>query len=104
MYGCTLHVPEPIEVYLAVHQAVLDVAEEEGGGDGLVLHLAYPTDRGFDVIEVWESKEQYDAFNRDVFPKAVARAGLPMEGPAPEPVEFSPAGVMIPRAVPFHTT
>ena len=103
MYGYTLHVSDPLEVYLAVHQAVQDVAAEEGGGDGLVLHLAYPTDRGFDVIEVWESKEQYDAFNRDVFPKAVARAGLPLEEPALEPVEFSPAGVMVPRAVRFPT-
>ena len=103
MYGYTLHVPGPIEMYLTVHQAVMDVAAEEGGVDGLVLHLAYPTDVGFDVIEVWESEDQYDAFNRDVFPKAMARAGAPMEGPAPEPVEFSPTGVMIPRAVPFRT-
>ena len=101
MYGYTLHVPEPIEVYRTVHQAVLEILAEEGGGDGLVLHLAYATDRGFDVTEVWESKDQYDAFNRAVFPKAVARAGLPMEGPEVEPVDFSPAGVMTARAFTF---
>jgi hypothetical protein len=47
---------------------------------------------------VWESKEQFDAFNREVFPKAMARAGVPMEGPEPELVEFDPVGVIAPRA------
>lgn len=98
MYGYTLHVPAPIEVYRAMHQAVLEVLEEEGGGEGLVLHVAYPTDQGFDLTEVWDSKEHLDAFNRDLFPKAMARAGVPMDGPQPEPVEFTPAAVMTPRA------
>jgi quinol monooxygenase YgiN len=98
MYGYTTHVPAPIEAYKAVHQAVLEVVAEDGGTEGLVLHLAYATDQGFDLTEVWESKEQFDAFNRDVFPKAMARAGVPMEGPAPEIIEFDPVGVMTPRA------
>ena len=96
MYGYTLHVPAPIDAYRAMHKAVLEVLKEEGGGEGLVLHLAYSTDRGFALTEVWESKEQLDTFNRDVFPKAMARAGVPMDGPQPEPVEFTPAAVMTP--------
>lgn len=99
MYGYTTHVPAPIEAYKAVHQAVLDVVAEDGGGsEGLVLHLAYATDQGFDLTEVWDSKEQFEAFNRDIFPKAMARAGVPMEGPEPELVEFNPVGVVTPRA------
>lgn len=98
MYGYTLHVPAPIEMYRAVHKAVLEVIEEEGGGEGLVLHVAYPTDQGFDMTEVWDSKEHLDAFNREVFPKAMTRAEVPMDGPQPEPVEFAPAAVMTPRA------
>jgi hypothetical protein len=101
MYGYTVHIPAPIEVYQTMHRAVLQVMDEEGGGDGLVLHLAYPTDAGFDLTEVWESKEDLDAFNRDVFPKAMARAGLPIDGPPAEPVEFMPAAVMTPRAFAF---
>src|SRR4051794_32090933 len=97
MYGYTMHIPEPIAVYHSTHKAVLEVMDEEGGGDGLVLHLAYPTDQGFDLTEVWESKEQFDAFNRDVFPKAMARAGMRTDGPQPEPIEFDPAGVVTPR-------
>ena len=98
MYGYTTHVPAPIEAYQAVHQAVLEVVAEDGGADGLIVHLAYATDQGFDLTEVWESKEQFDAFNRDVFPKAMARAGVPMDGPEPELMEFDPVSVVAPRA------
>ncbi|GAA1984687.1 hypothetical protein GCM10009817_27650 [Terrabacter lapilli] len=98
MYGYTLHFPAPIEAYRAMHKAVLEVVAEEGGGDGLLLHVAYPTDRGFDLTEVWESKENLDTFNRDVLPKAMSRAGLPADAPQPEPDEFTPAAVMTPRA------
>jgi hypothetical protein len=98
LYGYTSHVPAPIAVYQAMHRAVLQVVDQEGGGEGLILHLAYPTDEGFDLIEVWESKEDLDAFNHDVWPKAMARAGMPMDGPQPEPIEFTPAAVMTPRA------
>ena len=98
MYGYTLHFPAPIEAYRAMHKAVLEVVAEEGGGDGLLLHVAYPTDAGFDLTEVWESKEHLDTFNRDVLPKAMSRSGLPADGPRPVPDEFTPAGVMTPRA------
>lgn len=97
MYGFTMHVPAPIEAYQAIHKAVMEVIGEHGGGEGLVLHLAYATDRGFDLTEVWESKEQLDAFNQNVLPKAVALAGVPTDGPEPEILEFEPAGVMTPR-------
>jgi|SRR3954454_5792712 hypothetical protein len=98
MYGYTMHVPASIEAYQAIHKAVVEVIGEHGGGEGLVVHLAYATDRGFDLTEVWESKEQSDAFNKDVFPIAMARANVPMDGPAPEILEFEPARVMTPRA------
>ena len=97
MYGYTMHVPAPIEVYQQLHRAVVEVVEQQGGGDGLLLHLAYATDQGFDLTEVWETKEDLDAFNRDVFPKAAERAGVPLEGPQPEPVEFTPTGLVMPR-------
>jgi hypothetical protein len=97
MYGYTLHFPAPINAYRAMHQAVLEVVDEEGGGDGLLLHLAYPTEQGFDLTEVWESKEHLDAFNREVLPKAMARAGLPTDGPQPARDEFTPTTVMTPR-------
>jgi hypothetical protein len=101
MYGYTMHMSAPIEAYHALHAAVLQVIDEEGGGDGLVLHLAHSTEEGYAVTEVWESKEQFDTFLGTVFAKAMAAARLPMDGPPPQPVEFTPAGVMTPRAFAF---
>ena len=46
MYGCTLHFLAPIDAYLAMHKAVLEVLNEEGEAEGLLLHFAYPTDQG----------------------------------------------------------
>ena len=46
---------------------------------------------------MWESKDQLDQFNNTVFPKAVARSGVPMDGPPPEPVEFDPITLVTPR-------
>jgi quinol monooxygenase YgiN len=98
MYGCTMHISAPAEAYQATHRAVLEVIAEEGGGEGLILHLAYATEQGFDLTEVWESREHLDAFNETVMPKAMARSGVPMDGPPPETEEFDPIGVMAPRA------
>src|SRR4051812_38894185 len=98
MYGYTMHIGAPIEAYHALHTAVLQVLEDEGGGEGLLMHLAYPTEQGYDLTEVWESKEQFDAFLQTVFPRAMEAARLPMEGPPPAPVEFTPAALMAPRA------
>lgn len=98
MYGYTLHFSAPIDTYRKMHKAVLEVIEEDGGGEGLLLHFAHPTDRGFDLTEIWESKEYLDAFNRTVIPKAMSRADLPVAGPEPELSEFTPVVVMTPRA------
>ena len=97
MYAYTLVIPGPPDVYLAMHRAVLDVVSEDGGGDGLLLHLVRETDHGCELTEVWESKDQLDQFNNTVFPKAVARSGVPMDGPPPEPVEFDPITLVTPR-------
>jgi hypothetical protein len=98
MYGITTHVLAPSETYQAVHRAVMDVVAEQGGGDGLVLHLAYATEEGFDVLEVWDSREHAEAFNTTVMPAAMERAGVPADGPEPRVDEFDPIGVLVPAA------
>ena len=97
MYAYTMHIPAPPEVYRALHEAIVEVVTDDGGGDGLLLHLVREADGGCELTEVWESKEQLDDFNSTVFPKALARSGVPMEGPQPEPVEFVPLTVVTPR-------
>ena len=64
----------------------------------LILHLAHTTDLGFDLTEVWESRQQLDAFNETVFAQAMARAGISMDGPPPQTVELDPLAVVTPRA------
>ena len=95
MYAFTTHVAAPAEAYQAVHRAVMDVVEEQGGGDGLVLHVAYATEEGFDVTEVWDSREQADAFNATVMPIAMERAGM-IDGPEPRVEELNALGVLVP--------
>jgi len=96
MYGYVLQINEPIEAYNALHKEVMDLV---GSNDpaGLLVHLAYATDRGYQIVEVWESKDQADAFNRDIVSQAYTRLGIPMDGPAPDVTEFEPADVITPR-------
>ena len=88
-FGVIQRVRAPLEAYHALHK---EIGELLGGTvpEGAIVHIARPTDDGFELIEVWDSKEQYDAFNRDVFPAAVARVGADTDGPAPEVIEFEP--------------
>jgi len=52
-YGVIYTVPAPIEVYDAIHAEAM-----KQPSDGLMMHLARKVDGGFQVIEVWESKEK----------------------------------------------
>jgi quinol monooxygenase YgiN len=92
-YGVIVRVPAPIEAYDASHAAIVEAV-----GDreipGFILHTARAADDGFEVIEVWESKDHYDAFTRDVVGPAMAAAGLGDVGPPPAPTEFEPRAVM----------
>jgi hypothetical protein len=50
--------------------------------DGLILHIAGPTDEGFRIIDVWESKQAWERFRAERLAPALAALG----GPAsPEP-------------------
>jgi hypothetical protein len=50
--------------------------------DGLILHLAGPTDEGFRIIAVWDSEEAWQRFQAQRLRPAIAALG----GPArPEP-------------------
>ena len=68
--------------------------------DGFLVHIGRASPDGFEVLEVWESKEHYDRANADiVFPLMRELAG---DQPAP-PIEqatevFEVHGLVIPRA------
>ena len=67
--------------------------------DGLLVHVGRATPDGFEVVEVWESKDDYDRANTDiVFPLT---RELVADQPAP-PIEqitevFEVHGLVIPR-------
>ena len=64
MYGYTMRINQPLETYRALHDAVFEIAGDDV--KGLILHFAHATDEGFAITEIWQAKEQLDAFNRDV--------------------------------------
>ena len=96
MYGYTMRVEQPISTYEAMHRAVMDVAGDDV--PGLIVHFAHPTPRGFELTEVWETKDQLDTFTREVMPRVMQAAGTGADASRTELVEFDPVVVVTPRA------
>lgn len=88
-YGEIIRVRAPLDVYRALHRQVTDDLGTTVP-EGAILHIARATEDGFEIIEVWDSKEQADAFTRDVFGPAAAKLGGGAGGPEPEVIEFEP--------------
>jgi hypothetical protein len=96
-FGFVMDVPAPAEIYDALHAEVN--RRTSVPVDGLLLHIGRATPDGFQVIEVWETREQSDRFNEDVVLPALAQlteGGPPM--PAPPRQEFEPRGLIVPSA------
>jgi hypothetical protein len=53
-------------------------------GDGQISHVAGATSDGFCVVDVWESRADFDRFMREHLGEQLARAGVPQ----PQIVEF----------------
>ena len=97
MYGVVTTIPAPVEMYDGMHAEML---KRVGATvDGLLVHIGRATTDGFQVLEVWESKEQYDRANTDiVFPLMRELAGdrpPPSTEPATEPFDLH--GLVIPN-------
>jgi hypothetical protein len=87
MYGVITTVPAPVEMYDRMHAELLKRIGTTVDGYGLLVHIGRATTDGFQVIGVWESKEQYDRANTDiVFPLMRELAG---DQPPPFPVATS---------------
>jgi hypothetical protein len=74
MYGVITTIPAPGQMYDRMHAEML---KRIGTTDyGLLVHIGRAPTDGFQVIGVWESKEQYDRANTDiVFPLMRELAG-----------------------------
>ena len=97
-YGVVVTMPVPVEMYDSLHREVLE--QTEGKIDGLLLHIGRPVRNGFQVIEVWESKDLSDRYNQEVVWPLTARvwADRPLTG-EPTIEEFEVRGVVIPAAL-----
>jgi len=77
------------EQYERLSGSLIDPAPQ-----GLVLHVAGPTDEGFRVIDVWESEEAWERFRAERLGPALAA----LDGPSrPEPTfrDLRPAHVVV---------
>jgi len=92
-YAFTVRVPMPIEAYDASHAEILRAVGDEPV-DGMILHMARAVADGFEILEIWQSREQADRFNREVVGPALERIGVPTDGPEPQVEEFEPRVVM----------
>jgi len=99
-YGLMQTVPLPIEAYEQIH-AQIGAAQVQRPAHGLLVHFARTTEQGYQVVEVWESKEDCDRFFAEVVNPIVERFAA--GGPLPsEPVieEFEVYGLLTPVAEP----
>jgi hypothetical protein len=71
------------EQYEAVHE---HVNPDRTAPKGLVFHSSGPIDAGWGIIDFWESREDFDAFQGRI-QEGVVAAGVTMEGP-PDVKEF----------------
>ena len=96
-YGYVMDVPAPIDFYDALHAEI--GRRTTGGVDGMLLHVGRETRGGFQVIEVWESKELYDRFTAEILGPALAHL-TGGQSPPVEPAmeEFEPRGLVVPAA------
>lgn len=64
---------------LEQYDAVMEKLNEGGGvlGEGQTFHAAGPTENGFTVIDVWNSREDFDRFIQGRLGEAIQAAGVP---------------------------
>ncbi len=98
MYGVIITVPAPVAMYDAIHA---EMTRRAGAPvNGLLVHIGRATTAGFEVLEVWESRELYDRANADiVVPLMRELAGEQPTPPIAQTTEaFEVHGLVIPRA------
>jgi hypothetical protein len=97
----SIDVAAPVQLYDTFHAALV---EHTGGRiDGLLAHVAWPTDSGFRMIEVWTSDEARNRANQAIIPQVWAaltadRAAPVGDLPEQRVQELDTRGLIIPSA------
>jgi hypothetical protein len=93
-YGVLIDIPASAEFYAAAHAEFSKYPTE-----ALILHVAWPAENGHQVVEVWQSKEDYERWTGahvGAVMGALAAAGWTL--PEPAITEFTPLGIVVPAA------
>lgn len=93
-YGMIVRVHAPVESYRTAHAAIVE-AMHGMQAHGMLCHIGREVEGGFEVIEVWESKEAADRFNEEVVLPAIVRTGVSAPETPPELTEFEPLDVLV---------
>lgn len=97
MYGVITTVSAPVEMYDGIHA---EMKRQSGASvDSCLVHVGRATPDGFEVLEVWESKEHYDRATAEiVLPLMQKLAGDQPLPPIEQTTEvFEVHGLVIPR-------
>jgi hypothetical protein len=101
MYGVISAVPAPVEAYDSAHAEI--GRRTEGKVEGLLVHIGRATSSGFEVIEVWESREHFERYSQEVVNVVMAELAPGQPPPAGQgAVEFDVHGLVIPSAGIYH--
>jgi hypothetical protein len=71
LYAFVQDIPASWEHYERLAAAIGDPVPA-----GLILHVAGPTDEGFRTIEVWETRDAWERFERERGVTVITRASL----------------------------
>jgi hypothetical protein len=97
-WGLVMDVAAPAQVYDAVHARVLD--RTGGRADGLLVHVARATEAGFQVLEVWESRDDFERYQAELVGPLLAEVtgAETLAGEEPVATEFGVRGLVLPPA------
>jgi hypothetical protein len=101
MYGVITPVPAPVELYDRVHAELR--RRTDGKVEGLLVHIGRATSDGFEVLEVWESREQFERYAQELIDPTLAEVTSGQAPPtAQSAVEFEVRGLVLPSAGIYH--
>lgn len=98
MYGVVTTVPAPVEIYDRMHAELIKRASSSVGDLGLLVHVGRATADGFELFQVFESKEHYDrAIEISASLERELAGDLPQPSTEQSTEVFEVRGIVIPR-------
>jgi hypothetical protein len=95
-----MDITAPVAMYDALHAELLRTVGT--AVDGLLVHLACPTPTGFQIVEVWESREPFDRHTAQLVGPVMGRLLDGAPAPATVVEELDVRGLVLPRGGVAH--